>query len=112
MGIEDYGDFNPFYHSSGDRVFAFDIPYYVDFTKAAVASIAILGEPLRIGDTNGDGHVDLSDVIFLANYLLTGGPAPEPFVTGDVDCDGDVDLGDVIYLANFYLKGGPPPCSS
>jgi len=111
MGIEDFGDFNPYYHSSGDRVFAFNVPYYVDFTKAAVASISILGDPFRIGDPNGDGYVDLSDVIFLANYFLKGGPAPQPFITGDVDCDEDVDLGDVIYLANFYLKGGPPPCS-
>jgi hypothetical protein len=31
-------------------------------------------EPL--GDANGDGSVDVSDVFYLINYLFAGGPAP------------------------------------
>ncbi len=111
LGIEDFDDFNPHYHSTDDRVFAFDTAYYVDFTKAAVASISILANPFIIGDANGDGKIDLGDVIYIANYLLKGGPEPDPPISADVNCDDKVDLADVIYLANYLLKGGPAPCT-
>jgi len=62
------------------------------------------------GDVNGDGVVDLGDVLHLINYLYKGGPAPDPLEAGDVNCDGVVDLGDVLYLINYLYKGGPPPC--
>lgn len=63
-----------------------------------------------VGDANADQKINLGDVIYIANYLLKGGPAPVPEGAGDVDCDGDIDLDDVIYLANYLLKGGPEPC--
>ncbi len=63
------------------------------------------------GDANGDGVVDLGDVVFLINYLYRGGPAPDPEEAGDCNLDGEVDLGDVVYLINYLYRGGPPPCS-
>ena len=62
------------------------------------------------GDANGDGVIDLGDVLYVINYLYKGGPAPDPLWTGDANCDGIVDLGDVLYLINYLYKGGPPPC--
>jgi len=63
------------------------------------------------GDANGDGIIDLADVLYLINYLYKGGPAPDPLEAGDADCDGMVDLEDVLYLINYLYKGGtPPPC--
>lgn len=63
------------------------------------------------GDVNGDGKIQLNDVIYICNYLFKGGPPPWPIkLCADVNCDGVVNLADVIYLANYLLKGGPPPC--
>jgi photosystem II stability/assembly factor-like uncharacterized protein len=109
LGHEDYQDWNPHLHSTQDRVSLFDSTYYVDFVKAAVATISILGDPFLFGDANRDGLVDLGDVVFLVNYLYRNGPAPDPSHAGDVNCDGIVDLGDVVYLINYLFKGGPPP---
>jgi len=109
LGIEDFDDFNIYYHSTDDRVSAFDTAYYVDFTKAAVASIAILGDPFVIGDVNGDGVLDLGDVLYLISYLYKGGLAPDPLEVGDCNCDGVVDLGDVLLLISYLYKGGPAP---
>jgi len=64
--------------------------------------------------------LDISDLVYLINYLYKGGPAPIPFADqGDVDgnpnpknvlCPKDnVDLNDVLYLVNYVYKGGPPP---
>ena len=109
LGHEDYQDHNPHMHSTQDRVSLFDSTYYVDFVKAAVATMSILGDLFLFGDANGDGLIDLGDVVFLVNYLYRNGPAPENSLAGDVNCDGIVDLGDVIYLINYLFKGGPPP---
>lgn len=62
------------------------------------------------GDANGDGVIDISDVVYLLNYLFKGGEPPSPLAVGDVNCDMIVDLGDVVYLLNYLFKGGPPPC--
>ncbi|MCJ7786426.1 MAG: M28 family peptidase, partial [Desulfobacterales bacterium] len=109
LGIEDFQDFNAYYHQTGDRVSAFDTSYYVDFTKAAVASFSILANPYMIGDANRDGQLNVSDAIYLINYLFKGGPAPNPIQTGDVNCDGKINVSDVVYLINYLFKGGPPP---
>jgi photosystem II stability/assembly factor-like uncharacterized protein len=110
LGHEDYSDRNPYMHSTQDRVSVFDSAYYVDFVKAAVASISILGNPFIIGDANGDGAMGIADVVHLVNYLFIGGSAPDPLAAGDVNCDGIVNIADVIYLANYLFLGGPPPC--
>ncbi|MCK4404033.1 MAG: tandem-95 repeat protein, partial [candidate division Zixibacteria bacterium] len=61
------------------------------------------------GDVNGDGGVDLGDVVYLLNYLFRGGSPPDPLVAGDVNCDGSINLGDVVYLLNYLYRDGPPP---
>jgi len=61
------------------------------------------------GDANGDGVIDLGDVLYIISYLYKGGPEPLPLEAGDCSCDGVVDLGDVLYLISYLYKGGPPP---
>ncbi|MDH4222948.1 MAG: dockerin type I repeat-containing protein, partial [candidate division Zixibacteria bacterium] len=62
------------------------------------------------GDANGDTKKEVTDVIYLINYLFKGGPLPQPILScGDMNCDGEVKVTDVIYLINYLFKGGPPP---
>lgn len=61
------------------------------------------------GDANGDGIVDLGDLVFLIGYLYKGGPTPDPLTVGDCNCDQTVQLGDVIFLINYLFKSGPSP---
>jgi len=62
------------------------------------------------GDATGEWKINLSDVIYLANYILKGGPTPDPLESGDVNCDYKYDLVDVIKLARYVLLGEPFPC--
>jgi agmatine/peptidylarginine deiminase len=65
------------------------------------------------GDANGDGVINVTDVVYLINYLflVPPGPAPIPLEAGDVNCDGVINITDVVYLINFLflVPPGPPP---
>ncbi|MCK4427431.1 MAG: S8 family serine peptidase, partial [candidate division Zixibacteria bacterium] len=54
-------------------------------------------EPRPSGDCNGDGVVDVADVVFLMNYLFAGGPPPNPLCIADVNDDGAVSVADIVY---------------
>lgn len=82
-----------------------------DLKSSIIKARVFSGVAVRRGDADGSGKIALNDVIYLANYILKGGPAPVPYPEmGDVDCNDHVQLADVIYLANYILKGGPSPC--
>jgi M6 family metalloprotease-like protein len=59
---------------------------------------------LLIGDLNGDGTIDIADVMRLINYLFLEGSAPDPLEIGDANCDGEVDVADVMYLINYRTQ--------
>jgi hypothetical protein len=67
--------------------------------------------PHICGDCNGDGVIDVGDVVCLIGYLYTGASGPQPLCIGDVDCNSEVDNGDLIYLINYLFLGTSPPCS-
>jgi hypothetical protein len=62
------------------------------------------------GDANNNGVIDVSDVVYLINYLFIHGPAPVPqLCAGDTSGDGSVDVSDVVYLINYLFIHGPAP---
>ena len=63
----------------------------------------------KIGDASGDGTVDVSDVIYLINYLYQSGPVPVPLESANVSGDEIVDISDAIFLLNYLFKHGPGP---
>ena len=67
------------------------------------------GKGFLRGDANGDGVINIADVVYLINYLFIGGPAPVPLAAGDANCDGVVSSADVVYLINYLFIGGPAP---
>ncbi|MCK4386050.1 MAG: immune inhibitor A, partial [candidate division Zixibacteria bacterium] len=73
-----------------------------------VEDVVVLETFIR-GDANGDGKVDVIDVVYLINYLFKEGPAPVPFEAGDANSDGKVNVDDIVYLINYLFGEGPPP---
>ena len=59
------------------------------------------------GDINGDGKVDVSDYIGVANHIH--GKTPEGFnaAAADVDKSGSIDVSDYIGIANIIHTGSP-----
>jgi len=66
--------------------------------------------PSNCGDADGSGGGDIDDVIFIVNYIFTGGPAPEPMEIANVNCLDDVDIDDVVSLVGYIFLGGAAPC--
>jgi len=62
-----------------------------------------------LGDENGDGAVDVFDVIMLIDYVFSGGTPPNPASVADVNGDCVADVFDVIYLIDYAFSGGPAP---
>jgi hypothetical protein len=65
------------------------------------------------GDANGDCAVDISDAVFLIQFIFAGGPAPGdcnyPIGLGDANGDCAVDISDAVYLIQYIFAGGDPP---
>lgn len=61
------------------------------------------------GDVNGDGIIDVSDGVFILNYLFLGGPPSNPPAAGDINGDCFIGLSDLVWLLNYLYRGGPPP---
>jgi hypothetical protein len=58
--------------------------------------------------------IELADPVFLINYVLKSGPAPDPLCMGDCDPshDGMIDIADIMYLLQYLYQGGMPPAAT
>ncbi len=73
-----------------------------------VAGETGLQEFLR-GDANADGSVNITDGIFVLNYLFLGGPAPPCLEAANPNDDDSINITDGIYVLNYLFLGGPDP---
>ncbi|MGB5105403.1 MAG: FG-GAP-like repeat-containing protein [Candidatus Zixiibacteriota bacterium] len=60
-----------------------------------------------LGDCNDDKKVNISDAVFLLNYIFAGGPAPDPRLRGDINGDSLVNISDVVRIINYLFMGEP-----
>lgn len=82
----------------------------VGFPTVTEADGFTINPPFLCGDANGTYKVDISDIVYILNYIFKFGPAPIPYEAGDANCDGQVDIDDVIYLLGYIFWGGYAPC--
>ncbi|MHC4936747.1 MAG: collagenase [Planctomycetota bacterium] len=68
-------------------------------------------QPFVRGDGNGDGMVDVADVVYLLAALFTGGPPAVVAEAAFVNGDAAFDISDPIYLLAHLFSGGPPPAA-
>jgi len=62
------------------------------------------------GDIDNSGHgPDISDLIYLVDWMFLDGPVPENWAAADVNGSGGyADVADLVYLVDFMFNGGPP----
>ena len=68
--------------------------------------------PIR-GDVNYDGAelIDISDLLYLIDFMFQSGPAPVCFDEADIDASGSepLDISDLVYLIDYMFRDGPEP---
>ena len=62
------------------------------------------------GDANNDDGVNVSDGVWIINYVFAGGAPPDPLASGDVNCDATCNISDAVWIINFIFAGGYDPC--
>jgi hypothetical protein len=62
------------------------------------------------GDANGDAAVNVSDAVFIINFIFVEGAAPFPYMSGNANCDANVNVSDAVYIINYVFVGGSAPC--
>ena len=99
---------------AGDYVYRLtvDDAQAVANTDSAMVKVSVLEDPapqfIR-SDANGDGKVNITDGIFVLNFLFLGGPAPPCTDAADSDDSAALNLTDGIFTLNFLFLGGPAP---
>ncbi len=61
------------------------------------------------GDANRDGNINITDAVYLLQFIFAGGSPPHPHLAGDANCSGVVNITDVVYIIAWIFCGGPPP---
>jgi hypothetical protein len=108
----DLGDFAGSYHV-GLNWDCIVNTYWVDGDFTGGGSFSVGDEfdwcDHRSGDLNVDGEIDISDMVFMVEYMFTNGEAPDPLELADVDANGAVDIADMVYFVEFMFGGGAAP---
>jgi hypothetical protein len=80
----------------------------VGWTSSSESCCDIRGD---VDHNGGPSPIDISDLVYLVDYMFTGGPAPICLEEGNVDANGvtPIDISDLVYLVDFMFTGGPGP---
>lgn len=69
-------------------------------------------EGYMCGDANSDEAVNVSDAVYVINYVFVNGEPPEPLESAEVNCDGDVNVSDAVWIINHVFASGFEPCDT
>ena len=55
--------------------------------------------------------IDISDLVYLVEYMFNGGPEPPNLSAADVNGSHamPIDISDLVYLVDYMFTGGPEP---
>ena len=64
-------------------------------------------------DYDAGDVIDISDLVYLVDFMFNLGPAPPCFEEGDIDGsdEASLDISDLVYLVDYMFVGGPEPAA-
>lgn len=92
------------------RILCFILAFTMLLSLLPVSALAAESRRLY-GDVNGNGNIDLLDMLILKLYIAEENPTGFVFENADVNCDNTADMIDLLmlkkYLAEWDIKLGP-----
>ncbi len=105
--VESSNDRPIFVHRFGETG---DFPYFcVPHEDMGMKGVIRVQKRFLRGDAQGDGAVDLADVLSLLGFLFLGDEGRACPDAQDSNDDGQVDVGDPIFILFYLFAGGSPP---
>ncbi len=84
-----------------------------DTGLVTVSSNVLSFHTWTLGDMDHSHTLDISDLVYMVDYMFVGGAPISPICVGDIDIndDGDclVDISDLVYFVDYMFTGGPAP---
>ncbi len=77
-----------------------------------IITIDILEPQAICGDANNDAAVNISDAVYIINYIFIGGAPPDPLESADANCDAQVNISDAVWIINYIFIGSNAPCDT
>ena len=71
--------------------------------SSSLSAIPLRTIPYLLGDANGEGRVNVSDVMVVINYILGNKPKVIKLVRSDVNIDTNINVTDVMGIARIIL---------
>lgn len=59
-------------------------------------------------DNSSDQQIDISDLVFMIDFMFVSGPFPDHPSSADVTADKAIDISDLVYLVDYMFTGGDP----
>ena len=76
----------------------------VDNTKLVKTVDSCLGIEILVGDVNGDGSVNILDVISIVAYMTDQiDLSDDSFIAADYNADGSINVIDIVILIEYIL---------
>ena len=73
--------------------------FHIDMVELS----AVVAMPVIPGDVNGDGIVDVLDIVTMVSIILGEPPTPYQLQAGDLNGDGIIDVLDIVSIINEIL---------
>lgn len=89
------------------ETFDFGVDTSGDYFKWKSGYFCLGKVELLLGDVNGDGAVNVSDVILVVNNILGIDSELFHFENADINADGKIDVSDAVGITNIILNSSP-----
>jgi hypothetical protein len=80
-----------------------------DSVNQVYAAYHMLGVWYLPGDVDLSEGIDIADLVYMVDWMFSGGPAPVAYDAAQMDGLGEVDISDLVYIVDYMFNDGPPP---
>jgi hypothetical protein len=100
---------NEWFTGEIDDVRIYDVPLGLTQIKELASGEVVERELFHRGDANDDGKMNITDGIFILNWLFLGGATPGCMEAANANDAASINITTGIFVLNFLFLGGPPP---